>query len=1499
MAKLQHTFLQGKMNKDLDERLVPNGQYRDASNVQVSTSEGSDVGSVENILGNTVQNLRTAPNTLWPPSFGLTNSTCIGVVKDSQNEKIYWFLTSDSADAIVEYNQTTKIVLPILVDVNGVLNFNSSNLITGVNILEGLLYWTDNLNEPRAINIATFKAGSTDFATQTHVYGAARDFIASDITVIIDTPETVLTATAVPSLIGGFGTGITPITTTAVNLSTNVATDVVNISWSISQQINPSLWTNKRAVLTAQVVQEDETVDKYQVTGQFAGTINNINADLTIESISSDTPNTALAWSLILVEDEPIFKNDFPRFSYRYKYTDSRYSTYAPFSLATFVPGKFEYLSRDGFNEGMDDHTRKITIGNFPSLPDGVVSIEILYKGSRSTNIYIIETFSATDTLALDITSSVLGPIVESAQLLRLFDIVPRKALAQEIIGNRVVYGNYLQNYDVTVGSINLTAAAVNDTHYNLYTGIPSIKTDRDYQLGVSFLDEFGRESPVFTTNTATVSFDQSNARNINKIEPILNSNTAALSTNGGWATHFKYYIKNNTPEYYNLALDRFYDAEDGGVWLSFPSAERNKLSDGQYIRLKKQHDTSVPVTINNRYKVTSIENEAPDYLTNVKSVIARVNGLTTGNGTSTAKGFIEGSNRVKFLGPTRDNNENFFNSFGPDSSVQFLNSSGGGRSSVYSILEGGPNGAQETVSSETYNIFELTLTEGIKAEDVWLANLNADVSIKIVIYEKVQRPLPEFQGRFFAKINPDAAFRDNVNAAFSAAVPALVLDTKLELDDDSSNFTATSFIVTWNFNPTQTSNIVPPLRGAGTFRLFAANYEWLANNTQDPKARKFTDDFSEGSTFKFEYSDGSVSAKHYTVISKVYANFSPPMMPPVVTPAESGAQWTFTLDRLIDDTQLPTSGPPYVYPTRVQIFRERLTGDQEVLSSQNPAVFETESDELADIDLYYEVSEVLAASQAGLRFQYLNWFNCYSFGNGVESDRIRDDYNATVIGKGVRVSSVLNEPYAEERLGSQMIFSGIFNSISGVNNTNQFLAAENITKTLNPTYGTLQKLHARDTDLIALCEDKCFRILANKDALYNADGSTNVTASNNVLGQTVPFVGEYGISKNPESFASFGFRTYFADKARGTILRLSRDGLTDIGDKDMSFYFQDKLRTSTGAFVGSYDTDASSYNVAIGTSNTSFKESVDGWNTTLSYVPEAGVSLNNEYYTFKNGELYEHSSQTRSNFYGTQFNSTVTPIFNDAPTSIKNFKTLSYEGDEGWTADVTTNMQDGEVNTWKKREGIYFNYIIGDGTFFLADLDGDVTNSNTIVIAAPNTDISVGDTITGVGISGIVTVTGIAADKITITMSSAQTLADEAELTFTKVADIDTSEFSVMGIGNVLSHVAPYNVIVVNGEINISLQSGDIVLTNDPSNVLKVVGTVLLVNRTTNTITLTAASPVVLSTAPAAFILFAKNTEANTSGLLGYQATVKMTTTSSAKKELFAVNSEIFISSE
>ena len=152
MPEIQHTFTAGKMNKDLDERILPNGQYRDALNIQVASSDGDDVGAVQNILGNELA---------YSSAINVTGGKCIGGIADTENEKIYWFIAGNSVDVIAEYDQLSKDVTPVLVDANNVLNFSKENeyRITGVNYIDGLLFWTDNNSEPKVINIARCKEG--------------------------------------------------------------------------------------------------------------------------------------------------------------------------------------------------------------------------------------------------------------------------------------------------------------------------------------------------------------------------------------------------------------------------------------------------------------------------------------------------------------------------------------------------------------------------------------------------------------------------------------------------------------------------------------------------------------------------------------------------------------------------------------------------------------------------------------------------------------------------------------------------------------------------------------------------------------------------------------------------------------------------------------------------------------------------------------------------------------------------------------------------------------------------------------------------------------------------------------------------------------------------------------------------------------------------------------------------------------------------------------------
>ena len=144
MPEIKNTFTQGKMNKDLDERIIPNGQYRDAMNIQVSTSEGSDIGTVQNLMGNTEINA----NDSNPQVVGGTWE-CVGSIADEKNDTLYSFITDDIDSAIIEYAKDETIT-PVLVDIgNLVLKFSTGDIITGINIVDNLLFWTDGVNEPK------------------------------------------------------------------------------------------------------------------------------------------------------------------------------------------------------------------------------------------------------------------------------------------------------------------------------------------------------------------------------------------------------------------------------------------------------------------------------------------------------------------------------------------------------------------------------------------------------------------------------------------------------------------------------------------------------------------------------------------------------------------------------------------------------------------------------------------------------------------------------------------------------------------------------------------------------------------------------------------------------------------------------------------------------------------------------------------------------------------------------------------------------------------------------------------------------------------------------------------------------------------------------------------------------------------------------------------------------------------------------------------------------
>lgn len=349
-----------------------------------------------------------------------------------------------------------------------------------------------------------------------------------------------------------------------------------------------------------------------------------------------------------------------------------------------------------------------------------------------------------------------------------------------------------------------------------------------------------------------------------------------------------------------------------------------------------------------------------------------------------------------------------------------------------------------------------------------------------------------------------------------------------------------------------------------------------------------------------------------------------------------------------------------------------------------------------------------------------------------IEEARIRGGYNNTITDLGAK-AYVEEDRINQKYLPNYIIYSGLYNPKTNINNTNQFPTGEDITRSVDPSNGSIQKLYAEDTNLTIFQESKVSKALIDKQAVYSADGQAMTTSGNFVIGQIQAYAGNYGISRDPESFAVYGYRKYFTDKNQNAVLRLSQDGITEISAYGMTDYFRD-LFFNTGdnsKITGMWDMHNKQYVLSVqpavngsgqrptvdNYATLAFDEDINGWVSRYSYKPEFGGSLKNNFYTFKGGSIWMHYSNTvnNSSFYGVISPSSITFVFNDSPSTVKNFSTINYEGGIGWTMSSMYTDTDNAAaiaaytqinglgamenqlfsNNFKKKENKYFGNLM------------------------------------------------------------------------------------------------------------------------------------------------------------------------------------------------------------
>jgi len=536
MAESRNSFIKSKMNRDLDARLVPPGEYREALNVSVSKSEGADVGSLENILGN-----------ISLTDFGLTstNIDVIGFFMDVNNNRIFLFMTNyvdNSSDQLSRFAPAATQCYICLYDINtnlanilvsgSFLNFSKTHAVLGVNFVNGSLFFTDNRNQPRKINVSRALGDPTYYTNEDQI-SLAKYYPYEPISLVggfvVAINRTGVGAGYVPDTnlqtTGGTGSGLT------VNITSSTGGIEIN---------NPGFgYTNGDIIVPIERVGAGGGTLVFTLLVQDISTMQDVTSEF-LPDETTPNPYYNPNWP----GDKNYLKDKFVRFAYRFQYDDGEYSLISPFTQACFIP------QQDGYFIDKDtEKTYKSTEVEFmqnkvdnikllipvpaesttwsSALNDlRISSIDIIFKDDSQTTLKVIETVNANSLISNNTTVFVYEyqakkpfKTLPTRDLLRVSDQVPVRALAQEAVGNRIVFGNLVDKH-TPPSSINyntLTGFKVEESgtgaveysyvrrEYQNHT----LKQNRTYQVGLVLSDKYGRQSD---TILSTVDANSQNA---------------------------------------------------------------------------------------------------------------------------------------------------------------------------------------------------------------------------------------------------------------------------------------------------------------------------------------------------------------------------------------------------------------------------------------------------------------------------------------------------------------------------------------------------------------------------------------------------------------------------------------------------------------------------------------------------------------------------------------------------------------------------------------------------------------------------------------------------------------------------------------------------------------------------------------------------------------------------------------------------------------------------
>ena len=1172
MGNFTRNFLSGRMNKVVDQRLLPEGEYVDAMNIRMGSTEKAEVGVITNTKGNSpLTSLTYIDGTLLS-----TDARCIGAIEDSANETIYWFVhdpaftvgATGKLDLIVSYNILANVLTYHVISIDSgdgittTLNFNPTYLITGVNLIEDLIFFTDDYNAPRYINIRP--------TTNRYPNPVANiDQVSAEALLVIKKPPT-----ESPS--------VTPIITSGQEnfLETRFICFAYRYKYVDGEYSATSQWSEPAFIPQPFEFSRNSMLNE--------GMVNSCNA--AIIEYNSGGP-LVVGIDLLFKESnkniikiiEKLNKADLGLANnqlYQFSFNNSKI-----FTVLNEAEILRLYDNVPRFAKAQTIMGNRLMYGNYVEGYDLIDKNGAPVKFEYTTSL-ISESIGQTS--LTDSTGNGTYNIDPTA----LGETIAASIVTFDLAGISLVAGSSI-TINMTITHSAFTGASPLPTEttdfidldfvFNLstdYTSVYALATSPEFTQAIGTVTNI---KPVYsstpgaeTSCDGTTLTDQVNCflpnnldsltkygSGINAIlQPISIISTPASTIIGLQIPAMEYVNSVTTPtqrvyEYYTFTFARAIFQE-----IANPSSLHS----------------------NRGYEVGIVYMD--EFNRSTTALVSQFNTVSVPCGASASKNSIQvtipvlqrapsWATRYKFvIKPDEENYETIYSNIfftDPDSN------------DVWLLIEGENTKKVETgdrlivkadTSGPTTNCTYTTILDK-QAQSADFIQPKENVNVLAGLYIKLN------PNSFNLVVDPNAIVAPGL--AYPLVVNAAQYNS-CEIGQYPMNLTKVvgydPLHPTWvyeDYSIPSGSKIKIYINGNRQGTGSSCEALIAIWDVQFTASRDYDNmyDWFNGDNIAATLENPSISVAGGTTMEYV---------PGLGTPGCSFNTMYLQFNRDVTTNRLWMNVTTGWACSGINADSREFFIDMEVtvFRAINTLIFETEpSDALPDVFFENDLSFAIDANgnhSGNVQNQNIasnipaiidtGFYNCFAFGNGVESYKIRDSIIGKSFNLGERVTTITPQDYKAAHRFSDITYSGVYNGESNINKLNEFNAGLLNFKHCEASFGAIQLLDGRNTDVLTLQEDKISYVLAEKNLLSDASAGGIITATPEVLGTQIARTEKYGISFNPESYIQWGYDRFFADAKRGAIIQLKggdsqNEQLVVASEQNMRTWFRDEFNAS------------------------------------------------------------------------------------------------------------------------------------------------------------------------------------------------------------------------------------------------------------------------------------------------------------------------------------------------